>query len=269
MTLTGSVDKKVTIATGASLWCQDSGGSGEAIILLHAYSGNYLSWACQIKPLTAAGFRVISYSRRGYYGSDPLAPDCTVAQGEDLVAILDACGVDRAHVVGVAAGGSTALDAMLHHPERLLSCTVVSSLMSLSDAAFKARLGFLREAWFHALPHEVQELGASFRMFEPDAVAEWKRVQALNPKMEMPKDTRMIHQPLGGDITLAGLAASDVPLCLMTGAADLYMPPRLLREVASHLPKAKVEIFTDAGHAPHIETPDLFNAALLQFIQGR
>ena len=55
---------------GACTWYWDTGGDGEAVVLVHPYSGSALNWGYQQPALAAAGYRVIGYSRRGHFGSD-------------------------------------------------------------------------------------------------------------------------------------------------------------------------------------------------------
>ena len=53
---------------------------------------------------------------------------------------------------------------------------------------------------------------------------------------------------------------------LITGDADLYLPPPVLRTVAAHMPRSRVEIIKEAGHSVHWEQPRVFNRMLLDFL---
>lgn len=259
-------DGQLELAPDCRLWCRDTGGPGAVVVLAHPQTGNHLSWSAQIPALVDRGFRVIAWSRRGYHGSSAFDPANPGTQAGDLAALLDLRGVKAAHLVGVAAGGATVLDFALTYPARARSLAVVSSLMGLDEPGLRDWIATLRSGWFQSLPPEVKELGPSYRGFCPDGVDEWKRIRALNPAMELPKNTRFLQQPTGTAISIAGLAASSVPMLLMTGAADTYMPPRLLRQIAAQLPAARVRVFEEAAHAPHVETPAEFNAALVEFL---
>lgn len=57
------------LSGGAGLYYWDTGGEGPAVVLSHPGRGSALTWPYQQPVLSAAGFRVIAYSRRGYYGS--------------------------------------------------------------------------------------------------------------------------------------------------------------------------------------------------------
>lgn len=261
-------ERTVTIGPDAALRCWESGGRGAAIVFAHPHTGNHLSWGAQAATFAARGFRVIAFSRRGYLGSTPLPNPNEATQADDVVALLDRLDIAAAHFVGVAAGGATVLDVALSYPDRTLSVTAASSLMGFDDPDFRSRLVLLKESWFRALPHEARELGASFRAFCPQDVETWRGILAMNPPMPAPKDGRMLQQPLRCGIDYEGLNRYGGPILLATGAADPYMPPRLLRHVAERVPGARVHVFEQAAHAPHVETPDEFNRVVGDFISG-
>jgi pimeloyl-ACP methyl ester carboxylesterase len=57
-----------------------------------------------------------------------------------------------------------------------------------------------------------------------------------------------------------------VPTLLMTGEADLYTPPSLMRMVGAQIPDSEIEIVQETGHAIYWERPDVFNRVVLDFI---
>src|SRR5215216_3421538 len=87
---------------GTSLWYWDTGGEGPAVVLLHAASGSGAFWGYQQPVLAKAGYRVISYSRRGYLKSDPGDPNDPGTGCEDLHNLVGFLGVERFHAVGLA-----------------------------------------------------------------------------------------------------------------------------------------------------------------------
>lgn len=256
----------VEISADAALQVWENGGRGPAVVFAHPHTGNYLSWRAQAAFFTALGFRVITFSRRGYYGSTSLPDACKICQADDVATLLDRLNINAAHFVGVAAGAATVLDVALSYPDRTLSVTAVSSLMGLNDPEFRSRLVVMKQSWFRALPHEARELGPSFQAFCQEEVENWRGIMSLNPPMSAPGDARMLQQPLRSNIDYDALNRYDRPLLLATGAADPYMPPRLLRDVARRVPSARVHVFEQAAHAPHVETPDEFNRVIGDFI---
>lgn len=109
----------------------DSGpADGETIVLLHGFPQSSATWSAVTPRLVDAGFRVLAPDQRGYSpGARPLSRRSyrldTLA--EDVIALLDAAGVERAHVVGHDWGGSVAWALAMWHPERLASMTTLST----------------------------------------------------------------------------------------------------------------------------------------------
>ena len=96
-------------------------GQGPAVVLCHGFPELAYSWRHQVRALADAGFRVIAPDQRGYGGSD--APEAVEAYGMehltgDLVALLDALGIERAVFAGHDMGGFVAWAMPVMHPER-------------------------------------------------------------------------------------------------------------------------------------------------------
>ena len=120
---------------GVRLWYTDSGDSGVPVILLHANTGNADSWQYNIPGFVEAGYRVITFDRRGW-GRSRANPGSGPQPGtiaNDLHALVEHLGLDRFHLVGVAGGGFAAYDYVLWHPERLRSMTVAASGGAIID----------------------------------------------------------------------------------------------------------------------------------------
>jgi len=242
-----------------SYW--DTGGPGEAIVLLHPGSGSAEFYPYQQPVLARAGYRVISYSRRGQGRSDLGRAADTHFALDDLLDLMKYLEVQRFHVVGNALGGFIALDVAISHPDRVSSLVLACSMMGISEPEYTRVLRSLRPKAFDDLPVEVKELGPSYRAANPAGVAEWKmrheRAGAGSPVR------------LKSTITWSTLASLTVPTLLVTGDADLWMPPSLLAQVGERIPDSRVVIVPGSGHAVQWEQPELFNRAVLDFIRSR
>lgn len=109
----------------------DSGPrDGPAVVLLHGWPGGAVTWDAIAPALHAAGHRVLAPDQRGYSpqarprGRRAYVMDELVA---DVVALLDAAGVERAHLVGHDWGGAVAWTFAAQRPDRLASLTVLST----------------------------------------------------------------------------------------------------------------------------------------------
>lgn len=258
-TVHAQIDERlVSLPDGAALLLRDSGGPGLPVLLCHPHTGNAWSWAAQEAALIKAGYRTLAYARRFHAGSQPGATRGTY--GGDAVALLDALDIDSCACVGVAAGGAVVLELLLGGPDRIRAGVIAGSVMGLADGDLADRIAALRPDGFSNLPAAVQELGPDFRFANPGAVLEWEALRARNPLNG--------RQGFATRPTPQGLAGLSGPLLLMTGSADLFLPPAALTEVARAIPCSTVQIMPGAGHAPHVETPDAFNAAILSFLRA-
>jgi pimeloyl-ACP methyl ester carboxylesterase len=246
---------------GTRLFFWDTEGSGHPVVLLHAATQSAHGWVYQQPALAGAGFRAIGYSRRGYRGSDPGDPADPGIAADDLHHLLDFLRLDRVDLVAAAQGGFFALDYALTHPDRVRSVTIVSSLMGITDPAYVAIGERLRPPFFASLPHDFQELSPSYRAGNPVGLAAWLALEhaAIPGKQRLVPKTR--HR-----LTFAMLETIRKPTLLMTGDADLYTPPSLLRLQAAHMQGAEVRVIAEAGHSPYFEQPAEFNRLLLNFL---
>jgi pimeloyl-ACP methyl ester carboxylesterase len=239
----------------------DTGGSGEPVVLLHPASGSALVWPYQQPVFAKAGYRVIAYSRRNSYNSDSAPAANPGAGSEDLQNLMEFLGVDKFHIVSSAAGGTVAADYALSHPERLLSLTVSSNNLAATKgyiAEAAARVLDL-EGW-NDLPRWFRELGPSYRGANPEGVALWNE---LSHKSETGRGAK---QKLVNVVTPEKLETLKVRTLLMTGAADLWTPPSIMRMIARHVPDNELVIVPECGHAIYWEQPDFFNRTVLRFI---
>ena len=69
-------------------------------------------------------------------------------------------------------------------------------------------------------------------------------------------------------VTFAALGELRVPTLLLTGDADLYTPPSVLRLFKEHMPRAELVVVPDSGHAANWENPEVFNRAVLRFLRA-
>jgi pimeloyl-ACP methyl ester carboxylesterase len=240
------------------LWFWDTGGGGEPIVLLHPASGSGLIWGYQQPVFAKAGYRVVSYSRRGYYGSAPVDRTRPGIASEDLHQLADFLKLGRFHLVGSAQGGSIASDYAFSHPDRLLSLTISSNQFGVVDGDIVAAAMRLRTR--EQLPVEIMEVGPSYRARNPEGFRQWIELERKSGLVDS------FRQPYRNRITEAKLATLAVPALVICGAADLLTPPSIARLIAAKIPGAELVVAPESGHSVYWEEPDVFNHAVLTFI---
>jgi pimeloyl-ACP methyl ester carboxylesterase len=245
---------------GGRLWYADSGGAGQPIVLMHPAAGSSDSWVYQIEPLTAAGYRCLTYDLRGWGRSVATDQTDPGAMSDDLLALVDAAGLSQFILIAAAYGGFGGLDFALRFPTRLRGFVLATSQGGLSDPDYRAVLERTVSAPIRGLPKEIRELGPSYRAESPAGVERWLAIDH-----EAGADDAR-RQRLHLRLDLKMLQLLTVPTLLIAGGADLLAPPALMRLLANHLPMAQLEVIGEAGHSAHWERPEDWNRLVMRFL---
>jgi pimeloyl-ACP methyl ester carboxylesterase len=271
-----------TIEVAGTAFGYDEAGEGPAVVLLHAALGDRRMWDAQFTAL-AATHRVIRYDRRGF-GETADGPG-EYAHYEDLLALLDARGIEQAALVGASMGGACALDAALAAPERITRLALLGSGLTghtwpdhmladfarlSAEAVPDGRLAryAVREA--DVDPADVRAMAeANIRYL----VAGPERDVSVLPADMVALVREMCEQVYRHDWTAPQwteripdtrhrLAEILTPALVVIGTADARGLVELSSQLADSLPNAELVELADTGHLPSMERPDEVNALL-------
>jgi pimeloyl-ACP methyl ester carboxylesterase len=265
-----------TTEDGVRLYHEET-GSGTALIFVHEYAGDHRSWEPQVRHF-GRRYRVITFNARGYPPSD-VPPDVSSYSqdraADDIAAVLDDLGIDRAHVVGLSMGGFATLHFGFRHPDRARSLTVAGCgygaepgqrdrfrAESAANAVFIDREGMAAFAASYALgPTRVQHQNKDPRGFDEfrRALAEHDPVGARNTQLGCQRDRPSLY-----DLT-AKMRALTVPTLILMGDEDwpCHEPSLLLKRT---IPGAGLAVLANSGHAINLEEPDEFNHLVGDFL---
>jgi pimeloyl-ACP methyl ester carboxylesterase len=190
---------------------------------------------------------------------------------EDARGLMDALGIERAHVLGVSMGGMIAQELVLNHPGRVrslhLACTAAGPdayLHALSAAWRELRTRLDREAalrtialWLFA-PRTYNERGDFVEMLLQNALA--------NPYPQSLTGFLRQSEAIEAHDTLERLAAIRCPTLVSVADEDILLPPRFSHELHERIPGSTLRTVGGAGHAYFWERPDAFNALSLDFL---
>jgi pimeloyl-ACP methyl ester carboxylesterase len=167
-------------------------------------------------------------------------------------------------LLGTAAGGGAALQFALAHPAKVRGLVVANSIGFVLDREYLDMSNRIRPApKFNELPLDFRELGPSYRAANAEGAARW-----LDLSRQGQRSTGARTENGGNvEVTWAKVETLKMPTLLVTGDADLYTPPSVLRMFAQRIPHAEVAIIPETGHSSYWENPAVFNAAILAFLQ--
>lgn len=257
----GAAEAQFADLPGVRIAYHDTGGAGEAVVFVHALAGTSESWKHQIEAFTAAGYRVVTYDRRGWGKSlaVPETGDQPGVSSVDLDALRDHLGIDRFHLVGIAGGSFVSMDYAALHPDHLLSLTLAASTGSIKEpeiVEFSAAIADPNVKW----PAISLEVGASYVGSNRAGMAEWEEI------FHSARQDGAPFQPLSEPNTFAKLDRIEVPSLVLAAGADQLAPPALMRIWAAHLKGHEWALIPEAGHSVAWENPEEFNRIVLGFI---
>ncbi len=244
-------------------------GEGFPVVLISGLNGLARYWSEQV-PFLSDHFSVITHDQRGVGGSDGRQGACTIEEmGADVIAMLDALEIPRAHVIGHSTGGAIAQWLAIHHPKRVAALVLMSS-WSKPDAYFR-RFFLLRRKILETLGPQAYIEANSLSIFpawwiaanEANLAVQEAQYAATFPKIETMLNR--IDAILGFDCA-AELGRIKAPTLIVTADDDIIVPCYSSEALSRGIPGAELKIFPAGGHCFNRIKPREFNHALLPFL---
>ena len=256
---------------GGRLWAQAC-GEGTGVVLVHAGIADSRMWDPQWEAL-AARHRVVRYDTRGFGRSE--TEDVPFANLADLVAIMDAAGLDRAVAVGCSRGGSIALDAVLEFPDRFSGlvwvCSGVGGLENI-ESPLEVELDARDEALYEAKDWEaVADLDVA-RWVDGPGQPTGRAPEAIRAFVrQMDLETLLGNKPTGQPIALdppavGRLAEIAVPVMAIVGLLDGSSTAQAADVLVAGIARAQRIDLPGVAHLPSLERPAWFTDTLLGFL---
>jgi 3-oxoadipate enol-lactonase len=244
-----------------------AGRSGApALILANSLGTDRTLWDRQIDTL-AERYRVLRYETRGHGESDAPGGDYAIERlGQDVLSLMDAVGVERAHVCGVSLGGLTALWLGAHAPERVHRLVLANTAARIGSVElWTERIRVATTEGLDALADGAMArwFTPAFRRAEPDTVA---RLRGTMCRMRVAGYVGCCTALRDAD--LRGVASHVRARCLVvTGTHDVATPPAGATWLAETIPAAELRTL-DAAHLSNLERAPEFNEAVGQFLSA-
>lgn len=233
--------------------------SGEpGVLLTHGFSATSRMWDANV-PALARDRRVAVWDMRGHGSSDAPEDESLYthdASLADMAAVMDAAGIDRGVLCGMSLGGYLSLAFRLRHPERAAALVLV-------DTGPGYRRDDQREGWNAWVRSTAADL-------EANGLAALRSGAEVDPSRHagpagLARAARGIMAQHDASV-IESLPGIDVPTLVVVGADD---EPFLTAAdyMAAKVPGARKVVIEGAGHAPNVERPDVFNEAVVEFLE--
>ncbi len=257
---------------GGIHWEEHGQPDGPAILLSSGLGGSGRYWQPNLAAL-GAGHRVITYDHRGTGRSDAQVPgDLTVdAMAADVVALMDAIGLERCTFIGHALGGHIGLALALSASERLERLVVINGWAKLDPhtaRCFDTRLALLKDsgprAYLHAQP---------LFLYPPQWISDH------HDRIQDEEEAMLAHFP-GAEMIQRRVAAVRrfniagcldeirVPTLLVASDDDMLVPPSASEKLAAGIPGAQLARMAAGAHACNVTRAEHFNMWLLDWLDG-
>src|SRR6202161_3478474 len=269
---------KVKTADGTNLYYEEA-GTGTSVVFVHEFAGDYRTWEPQMRAFSRL-HRCVTYSQRGYPPSDVPGDPARYGQDiarSDVIALMDALGIKKAHIVGHSMGAYTALHVGIRHPERCLSVSVLGcgwgskpdEREEAAQACERIAKMFEREPIAEAAAKYARfPMRTTFEAKDPREFAEFEAMLAEHSATGSALTMRNLQQkrPTLWDMK-AQLEAFTLPLLVLVGDEDhpCLDGSVFLKRI---VPQAALVVVPRSGHTITLEEPDAVNAALCELFSA-
>jgi len=255
----------------------EEAGSGTPIVFVHEFAGDWRAWEPQMRHFSRR-HRCITYSARGYPPSEVPKDVHAYSQEnavQDILAVMDAAKIERAHIVGLSMGGFATLHFGLTAPERARSLTVAGAGYATEKSTQELMRAKSRET-----AEQFEKIGAH-EMAKTYALGATRvQLQNKSPRGWQEFATQLgEHDSIGSANTMRGVQASrpsiydfedqlkkmQVPTLVINGDEDdqCIQPGIFLKKT---IPACGLLMLPKTGHTINLEEPDWFNLFLADFI---
>jgi 3-oxoadipate enol-lactonase len=250
---------------GAGLRYELSGGGDRTVVLIHEMGGTLESWD-GVAPLLARHRRVLRYDMRGAGLSQKARGALSIdTMTDDLMALMDAAGIAKAALAGVAVGGAIALHTAVRFPARIAAVVATSPAVAIAAdrrAAVLARVDRIEregmgiaveDSFASGYPTELRGDMARFAAFR----ARWLGND--------PASYAAVYRMLAATDLTGELARIACPTLVIGGRFDRTRPPAVSEPIARAIPGAQYALL-ESGHYMAVQTPELVANAIAEFL---
>lgn len=250
----------------------ETGGHGEALLLLHAGVADSRMWDSQFADFSST-HSVVTCDLRGFGQSE--ASSGQFAHYEDVATLLDYLGIEKASVIGASFGGRVALDLALAYPERVSALVLAAPALGGYKFESAEMLEFFA-AEEEALAREdlVAATELNLRMWvdgirrDPGDVSGAIREQVREMQMNIfsqPQPADVIEKELEPP-AIVRLSNIVIPTLVVVGDKDVAEFQTISKLIARSVQHGRLALMPGTAHLPNMEKPAEFNRLVRDFL---
>ncbi len=248
-------------------------GSGQPVLFIHGYPLNRAMWEPQLNPLADVA-RVIAPDLRGHGGSDPLpGPYSMELLADDCCALLDALGSTQPLVVcGLSMGGYVAFAFYRKHAARVAGLVLAATRPGADSPEGRANRAKAIEL-ARAAGGGAAAIAESMlpKMLAPRS---YEANPALVARVRQMMESTSVEGIIGDQMAMLErpdstpmLAQINCPALVLHGADDQIIPLKEAEAMHNAIKDSCLQVLPGAGHLVNLEQPQLFNAAVREFVK--
>ena len=245
-------------------------GEGPPLVLIHGMGGDSSEWSL-LTPELSKEVRCIAVDLRGHGKSEK--PDQPYTQdmfADDVAALLDALGVDKAYICGLSMGGFVALKMALNHPKKVRGLILIDTAARMPTKSIEVGARWAKifaekglEAYIEA---EIRDI------FHPMFARRHKDMVNLFAESMKTRDASTIARIQQGYLKSPLAIENDikkikVPTLIIHGREDEVVPVEEAEFMHRQIPNSQIAIIPFSGHAALLERKDFFIDVILYFIE--
>jgi 3-oxoadipate enol-lactonase len=251
----------------ADIWW-DEVGDGEAILLVNGLSSPSDTWFRLVRHLRTQ-YRVLTFDNRGVGRSGvPSGPYAVELMAADAAAVLDAAGIQTAHVLGLSMGGLIAQELTLNEPDRVRSLVLASTHVGIPHAGEADPEVATILAQAAKLPTRDRMVSLEPLLYAAGTSRSEIELDHQVRESRPTEESGYLNQLLGASTweRLADLPQIGVPTLVLHGAIDRLVPPAHGRVLAEAIPGARLNLLEGAGHELFTDRENDAAQAVIEFI---
>jgi pimeloyl-ACP methyl ester carboxylesterase len=248
----------------------DEAGDGPAVLLIHGFPLCRQMWRPQAKALAAAGFRAVTPDLRGFGESESgTQVGSTDLLADDLIALLDYLGIEKAVVGGMSMGGYVMLNLLARYPQRFSAACFIVTRADADDETARGKRNHLIAEIKAGRPEAVSNAFTPLLFADGTVAAHPELVEEVRGWMAATSASGLVLgleaiRDRGDSSSL--LPQLSIPVLVIGAREDKAIPPEKSTDLAERIPGAQLCMLSAAGHMANIEQSEAFNAALLDFL---